>query len=121
MKKKILVVDDEKDMVEAIRDFLAPRGYTVMSAYNGSEALKKAKEWPDLIILDIMMPGVNGFEVLRELRNDQETKLIPVIMLTAKRDSDSLFKAGELGSTDYIMKPFDVTELLNLVNKYLKA
>ena len=117
--KKILVIDDEAHMVELLRERLGRNGYEVISAADGLEGLEKAnKENPDLILLDIMMSGMDGFEVLRKLRSGPETKNIPVIMLTAKADTDSIFRAEDLKSTDYIIKPFDFKELLDLIEKY---
>ncbi len=118
--KKILVVDDEAHRVELLRERLGRNGYEVISAAGGLEGLEKAnKENPDLILLDIMMFGMDGFEVLRKLRSEPETKDIPVIMLTAKADTDSIFRAEDLKSADYIIKPFDFKELLDLIEKYI--
>jgi len=113
---KILLVDDEKDAVELLGFRLQVNNYEVITAYNGQEALERINaENPDLIILDIIMPVMDGFEVLRRIRNDLNTKYIPVIMLTARLDSASIFKAQELGSTSYLMKPIDIDELLKLI------
>ena len=118
VKKKILVIDDEKDMVDTISFRLNSLDYKVIAAYDGFDGLEKAqREKPDLILLDVMMPKIDGFEVLHRLRGDQATKYIPVIMLTCKGDSDSLFKAQNLGSTDYVIKPFEFKELLDLIEK----
>ena len=76
-------------------------------------------ENPNLILLDIMMPGIDGFEVLRELKSDPATTNIPVVMLTAKGESESLFKAQDLESTDYIIKPFEAEEFLKVIKKYI--
>jgi len=119
-KKRILVVDDEQELIKAVQIRLEHAGYEVLTAYGGQEALDRvSKERPDLILLDIMMPGIDGFEVLRRLKNKPETSLIPIIMLTAKGETGSLIKAGDLGTTDYIIKPFDTEELLDLVKKYI--
>ena len=118
MGKKILLVDDEKDLVEATKLCLELQKYEVIVAYDGQEALKKIPENPDLIILDVMMPGMNGFQVLEKLR--RELKIItPIIMLTSQRDSRDIFKAQELGVSDYIMKPFEPKELLELIRRFL--
>lgn len=121
MGQRILLVDDEKELVELIKQRLEASGYEVLTAYNGPEALEKAKDEDDieLIILDIMMPVIDGIEVLRRLRNEVKTRMVPVVMLTAKGDTESMMKAGELGSTDYVIKPFDAKELLDLIKKYI--
>ncbi len=119
-KKRILVVDDEVDMVDGIKIMLEADSYEVITAFDGQEGLRKAqKESPDLILLDVMMPKMDGFEVLRRLRADSETQDIPVIMLTAKGDTESLFEASSLGSTDFFIKPFDAQELSNFIRRYI--
>jgi len=118
--KKILVVDDEPEMVGLLRERLEINNYEVISAADGFSGLEKAnKDNPDLILLDIMMFGMDGFEVLRKLRLEPETKNIPVIMLTAKTDTGSILRAEDLKSTDYITKPFDFKELLDLIKKHI--
>ncbi len=117
--KKILVVDDEKDIVDTIKTYLEGRGYDILEAYNGDEALAEAKKSPDLILLDIMMPGIDGFEVLRRLRNNVITDKIPVIMLTSKRETKSIFESQNLRATDYIVKPFSLDKMLDLIDRYL--
>jgi len=119
MPERILLIDDEKDLVKLVVIRLEAAGYEVITAYGGQEGLDKAKiEKPNLILLDIMMPGMDGFEVLHKLKNDTETVNIPVIMLTAKGESQSLFAAQDLKATDYIIKPFETEELLRLVKRY---
>lgn len=120
-KAKILVVDDERDLVEIISSRLNVAGYEVITAYGGRAALEMAlDEIPDLIILDIIMPITDGFEVLRRLRDNPKTTHIPVIMFTKKSETKDIFKAQELRSTDYIIKPFSLEKLLKLVDKYLR-
>ena len=120
MKKRILIIDDETKLVDLVKEWLESKDYKVSAAYNGLNGLEKAKnEKPDLVILDINMPGLDGFEVLSSLRKNQETKYTPVIMLTVKRETESIMKAQDLETTDYIMKPFSVKRLLNLVRKYV--
>lgn len=120
MLEKILFIDDEPDLVKVVAVRLEASKYRVITASDGKEGLEKARiENPNLILLDIMMPGMDGFEVLRELKRDPKTTDIPVIMLTAKGESQSLFKAQELQSTDYLIKPFEAEELLSLIKKYL--
>lgn len=110
-KKRILIVDDEKNIVELIRINLEANGFETISAYTGLEALEKANSIPDLVLLDIMLPDIDGFEVCRRIRLNQKTKDIPIIMLTAKsEESDKVIGLG-LGADDYITKPFGVREL----------
>ena len=120
MSKRIMIVDDEPDLITLVQVRLAASGYEVIAAHDGGEGLEKAqKEKPDLILLDVMMPGIDGFEVLRKLKNSPQTISIPVIMLTAKGDRQSLSKAKDLGATDYITKPFNSEALLDLIKRYL--
>jgi len=115
----ILLVDDEEDLVVFVKIRLERAGYKVLVAYDGLQALEKVQEVPDLILLDIMMPEMDGFEALRQLKNKHETRYIPVIMLTAKGAAGDIFKSQELGATDYIIKPFEIPQLLELIKKYL--
>jgi len=120
MKKKVLVVDDEVELAKAIQVRLEHANYEVSVAHSGPEGLEKSQlEKPDLILLDVMMPGMDGFEVLNRLRINPETQHIPVVMLTAKGDTGSMFKAHDLGSTDYFIKPFDTKELLDFIGRYV--
>ena len=116
MKQKILVVDDEPDAVELLEVNLEGAGYTVASAHDGEEALKKARmTLPDLIILDLMLPEVDGMEVCKILRRDQKTSHIPIIMLTAKAAEIDRVLGLELGADDYVTKPFSVKVLLQRI------
>jgi adenylate cyclase len=118
-KRKVLVVDDETEFVEMVTMRLEANEYEVASAFDGPSGLEKAKEVsPDIVILDVMMPGMDGFQVLRELRKQEKTRYTPVIMLTAKGESKSIFKALDLGATDYLIKPFDSKELLAVLKKH---
>ncbi|MEN2995111.1 MAG: response regulator [Thermodesulfovibrio sp.] len=109
---KVLIVDDNIDTVELLRKRLKAEGYITEEAYDGEEALKKVYEvHPDLIILDVMMPKMDGYEVCRILKTDEKTKFIPVIMLTAKSDVESKVKGLDIGADDYVPKPFDYREL----------
>ncbi|MFH1847325.1 MAG: response regulator [Candidatus Omnitrophota bacterium] len=118
-KKKILIVDDELDLVEGVSLRLESAGYEVFKATNGLEALKKALEVkPDLILLDVMMPEVDGFETARKLKEDLKTKMIPIIMLTAKVEIEFAEIAMKAGAVDYIVKPFNPMTLLDKVRKY---
>jgi len=118
--KKILVVDDAEINVEVLLELLSEE-YDVMAALDGEMALEIASEdEPDLILLDIMMPKMDGFEVCRKLKVNSTTKDIPIIFITAKVDEDAIEKAYDLGGTDYVTKPFKPKELLARVKKELK-
>ena len=120
LERKILVADDEKDLVQMLVFHLESCGYKAISAYDGKSALEIAeKERPDLVILDIAMPVMNGFEALTRLRSNPKTKDTPVIMLTCKGESKAIFRAQGLGATDYIIKPFNSSELLEIIKKYI--
>lgn len=116
-RSKILIVDDTPTAREVLEDLLAPQGYKLLLADNGRTALEKAKaEKPDLILLDVMMPGVDGFEVCRQLRADAITAKIPVIMITALSDQKARLKGIEVGADDFITKPINQHELRLRVN-----
>jgi signal transduction histidine kinase len=120
-KPKILCVDDEKLNLKLLKSILVPEGYEFQGAESGEIALTQAaQESPDLILLDIMMPKMTGFEVLRKLRGDEKTRLIPVVMITALRETEDRVKALEAGCDDFISKPFDKIELLARVKSILK-
>lgn len=119
-KNKILVVDDDKDLVNMLVSRLKVQGYEVIPAYDGAEALRMAgSESPDLILLDIIMPVLDGLTVLRRLREAKETKETPIIMITAKGTSRAIFEAQGLGTTDYIIKPINLEELLKIIARYV--
>ncbi|PKM83968.1 MAG: DNA-binding response regulator [Firmicutes bacterium HGW-Firmicutes-13] len=118
MKKKVLVVDDEKTLVKALTFNLEKEGYEVVTAYDGEEALKQVEsDNPDLVILDLMLPGLDGFEVCRRVRKNLD---IPIIMLTAKGDDIDKILGLELGADDYITKPFNPRELIARVKAILR-
>jgi len=120
-RRKILVVDDEKHVVELIRDILEAAGYKVIPAYNAKEALEKVyAESPDLILLDILMPKVDGYQVCREIREDILLSNIPIIMLTVKSEEKDEIKGLGIGADDYIVKPFRPGVLLARVKMVLK-
>ena len=122
MGAKILLVDDEPDFVEMTKMRLEAQDYEVETAFDGNSGIYAAqRENPDLILLDVMMPGVDGFAVLRELRKNSATRSIPVIMLTAKGETKSIFKAQELRANDYLIKPCESEELLSVVRKNLRS
>jgi two-component system KDP operon response regulator KdpE len=116
--RKILIVDDEERMVRFIRLNLEHDGFRTIEAFNGSQAINKVRSsMPDLILLDVMMPDIDGFEVLRIVR---ETSTVPVIMLTAKGEEDDRVRGLELGADDYITKPFSPRELVSRVRAVLR-
>ncbi len=119
--KKILLVDDEQDIVETLKFVLESEGYTCYCAYNGEDGLKLAKEIiPDLMVLDIMMPKINGFKISRLLKYDAKYKNIPIIMLTARSQESDKQIGEETGADVYITKPFDLDEVLATVSRLLK-
>jgi len=120
-KERILVVDDEEDILELISYNLLKDGYQVITAASGEVALEKARqEQPDLILLDLMLPGMDGLDVYRELRKKAETSPIPIIMVTAKTEDTDIITGLELGSDDYITKPFSPKVLLARVKAVLR-
>ena len=120
-KEKILIVDDEKDIVELVRYNLEKEGYKVIPAYSGEEALGLIKrELPSLIILDLMLPGLDGLQVCKILKNDTKTCSIPVVMLTAKGEESDIIVGLELGADDYITKPFSPKVLTARVKTALR-
>lgn len=119
-KNRILIVDDTVDTVELLRKRLRSEGYDTSEAYDGEECLVKMQEYcPDLIILDVMMPRLNGFEVCQRLKAEENTRYIPVLMLTAKAEIESKVKGLDLGADDYLSKPFDYKELSARVRSLL--
>lgn len=118
--KSILVIDDEVDFVDAVRMRLEAHGYKVIGAHNGHDGVERArKDLPEIILLDLVMPKVNGFEALSLLKSDPRTSPIPVIIITAQSDIEYAFDAGKLGAADYIIKPVSMEGLLELVTKYV--
>jgi len=120
-KYKVLVIDDEPDVLELIEYNLTAAGFNVIKASEGNEAIKKIREQtPDLIVLDIMLPGIDGFEICKILKRDKTTASIPVIMLTAKAEEVDRIVGLELGADDYITKPFSPRELTLRIKTLLK-
>jgi len=118
MAKKILVVDDEKRIVEILKAYLERDGYQAIAAYDGRSALELARgNSPDLIILDLMLPEVSGWDVCRELRKETD---VPIIMLTARDDTTDKIIGLELGADDYVTKPFDPKEIISRVRAVLR-
>ncbi|MCT4660742.1 MAG: response regulator transcription factor [Tissierellales bacterium] len=121
MMSKILVVDDAEHIVELIQFNLENEGHEVSTAYDGREALGKVEDdFPDLILLDLMLPGIDGIEVCRRIRSSEKTKNIPIIMITAKGEEIDKVLGLEIGADDYITKPFGVRELLARVKAMLR-
>ncbi|MBW2631623.1 MAG: response regulator [Deltaproteobacteria bacterium] len=121
MPEKILVVDDEKDLVDLISYNLEKDGFTVVKAYDGEEALRQVRaRKPHLVILDLMLPGIQGMDVCKLIRNDPENASLPVIMLTAKGEEIDKILGLEVGADDYVTKPFSVRELLARVHAVLR-
>ncbi len=121
MAKKILIIDDEQDIIDLLQFNLQAEGYETLSALEGETAIELAqKKQPDLIILDIMLPGKDGYEVIRELRQDMKTRQIPVIFLTAKDSEIDEVIGLELGADDYIVKPIGLRKLVARVKMVLR-
>src|SRR5690606_9502541 len=118
---RILVVEDERDIAALVAYHLAREGYRVRTADGGAEALQAvSRERPDLVILDLMLPGFSGYDVLAELRHRDTTADVPVIVLTARRDEEDRVKGLELGADDYVTKPFSPRELVLRVAAVLR-
>jgi two-component system alkaline phosphatase synthesis response regulator PhoP len=122
MAKKILAVDDERNIVRLIQVNLERHGYQVVAAYDGKEGLEKvASEQPDMLVLDVMMPYMDGFAVLNELRKNPATRELPVIMLTAKASDSDVFHGWKSGADCYLTKPFNPMELVTIINRIFQA
>jgi len=120
-KRRVLVVDDEKDLVELITYNLSRNGFEVLTAQNGNDALEIAqREVPDLVVLDLMLPGLDGTEVARRLRADSRTATVPIVMLTAKGEETDVVVGLTLGADDYVTKPFSMKILLARINTVLR-
>ena len=119
-KKRILVVDDEPDFAGIVQQNLEKEGFEVEVAYDGEEGLEKVQaNPPDAIVLDVMMPGMNGFEVCRQLKTEMSTQEIPVIFMTAFTETIDKIKGFQVGAVDYITKPFQIEEVLARLNTHL--
>ncbi len=121
MSKRILIVDDEPEIVELLEMRLRKIGYTILTASDGMEGLEKArKEMPDLIILDVMMPKMDGFQVCRFLKFDEKYKKIPVLMLTSRGQDSDKNLGKEVSADSYMPKPYEVDALLKEIKRLLK-
>ena len=122
MAKRILVVDDDENILSLERTILEQKGFVVTSAAGGAEALKLlAEETFDLVLLDVMMPEIDGFTVCRRIKEDPRTREVPVIFLTAKGGGEALAEGFESGAIMYINKPFTANKLLTIVNTMLET
>jgi two-component system alkaline phosphatase synthesis response regulator PhoP len=120
-KEKILVVDDEEDILELVKYNLEREGFQITCAESGEKALKSTRhERPDLIVLDLMLPGIDGLEVARQLKQDLKTAGIPIVMLTAKGEEADIVTGLELGADDYITKPFSPRVLIARIKAVLR-
>ncbi|MBU0713793.1 MAG: response regulator transcription factor [Verrucomicrobia bacterium] len=120
-KEHIVIVEDEEDILELLRYHLAREGYSVTTASNGAQALKIiSQKMPALVLLDLMLPGLNGLELCRSLKQDPRTAAIPIMMVTAKNEESDVVLGLELGADDYIMKPFSMKVLVARVHAVLR-
>ena len=120
-KPLILAVDDEEDNLALLKGRLVRRGYDVLCVRSGAEALKTLEDSPpDLVLLDVMMPGLDGYETCRIIKNQSVNEFLPVILLTAKDDKESKIKGLEIGADDYVTKPFDMDELVARIRAMLR-
>lgn len=120
-KETILIVDDEEDIIELIKYNLKSEGYTILTAMTGEQAIKIAKKsQPDLLVLDLMLPGIDGLEVTRHLKKEDATMDIPIVMVTAKGEESDIVAGLELGANDYISKPFSPKELTARIRAILR-
>lgn len=121
-KNKVLIIDDEADILETMTFRLSSAGYEVLTTQDGSVGFEKAKEFcPGLIILDVMMPGIDGFETLRKLKEDPSTREIPVVIFSCGAEEEEWAKKSlKLGASGYIVKPFEVEALLFTVQNFMK-
>ena len=121
MARKILVIDDEQELLEVVEEVLEGNGYQVVTAKSGAEGVQLAiEEEPDLIMLDIAMPKMDGLEVLSRLRGIRETSTVPVIMLTGKGSTDNIFQAERNRATEFLIKPVPSGELLHIIQRSFK-
>ena len=118
--KRILIVEDYPETVEMVKTFLTLKGFAVSVAMDGQAGLQTAQaEKPDMVLLDLMLPKLNGIEVLRKLKENGATAKIPVIIITVRTESDEIKEAIALGAEYYIIKPFDVNDLFKIITRYI--
>lgn len=120
MERTVLIIEDEKLIIVSTQMVLEAAGFRVESATNGEDGISKARsKSPDLILLDIMMPGIDGWETLTRLKRDPATASIPVVIFTAREHARGHQKSSEMGAADYFRKPFEPDELIELVEKHV--
>ena len=120
MQRTVLIIEDEKLIIVSTQMVLEAAGFRVESATNGEDGITQARtQAPDLILLDIMMPGIDGWETLTRLKRDSDTAEIPVIIFTAREHARGHQKSSEMGAADYFRKPFEPDELIELVEKHI--
>ena len=120
MKKTILIVDDEQDILDLLSYNLSKEGFALITARNGKEALEKVKQKPDVMILDLMMPEINGLQVIQEMKKDKATSSIPILILTAKGTETDEIVGLEVGADDYIVKPVRIGKIIARVHAVLR-
>ncbi|MGC6489133.1 MAG: response regulator [Planctomycetota bacterium] len=122
MQRRVLIIEDEKLIILSTQMVLEASGFLVESAMNGEEGIVRARECdPDLILLDIMMPGIDGWETLTRLKQDPQTADVPVVIFTAREHARGHQRSAEMGAADYFRKPFEPDELVELVEKHCRA
>jgi len=118
--KKILIIEDEKNIVTSLKMFFEYLGFAVITSDNGSGGLYLAKhEYPDIILLDLVLPEIDGFNVCNLLKNDEKTKNIPIIIISARTSKEEIDKAISLGAKNYIAKPFSIDQIKKIIMEYL--
>ncbi|MHB1253457.1 MAG: response regulator transcription factor [Candidatus Humimicrobiaceae bacterium] len=118
--KKILIIEDEKNIVTSLKMFFEYSGFEVLTSDNGSDGLYLAKhKLPDLILLDLVLPKIDGFDVCNILKNDEKTKNIPIIIISARTSKEEIDKAISLGAKSYIAKPFSINQIKKKIIEYL--
>ena len=120
--RKILVVDDDEHILRSLAQYLELEDFDVTTASSGTEALQRFEEsTPDLMVLDVMMPGMDGFEVLQKVRQGADTAALPVLMLTARDQHADIMKGYQMGATSYLVKPFNLDELVEAINEVFET
>lgn len=118
--KKILIIEDEKNIVTSLKMFLEYSGFEVFTSNDGSDGLYQAKhKYPDLILLDLVLPKIDGFNVCNLLNNDEKTKNIPIIVISARTSKEDMDKVISLGAKNYIIKPFSMDQIIKMIKEYL--
>ncbi|MDI6703758.1 MAG: response regulator [bacterium] len=119
VKGKVLIVEDEEDVITILKEVLETKGYEVITIQDSHQAFDKiVSSLPDIILLDVMMPGISGYEICKRLKGDKITKDIPVVMLSARAQKDDVKKGFWSGADEYVTKPFDVFQLIDRLDRY---